>query len=50
MKHFTWSDLTPAHKLQALARPEGLSDTQSMKLFQILWPKSKQVETKLFQN
>ena len=27
MKLFMWSDLTPAHKLQALARPEGLSDT-----------------------
>ena len=26
MKHFTWSDLTEASKLKALARPEGLSD------------------------
>ena len=26
MRHFTWADLTQAHKLEALARPEGLSD------------------------
>ena len=27
MKLFMWSDLSQAHQLEALARPEGLSDT-----------------------